>query len=122
AAVEQFHDRGGAEAGAGDDLSLLVAVGVAGRDVDAAGEGRVVGVEAGEDVQVVPAEDLDVRPTAAAGAGDDIGVAVAVHVAAGHEHASGEGRVIGVEAQDLVAVGAVEDLDVRAAEVAGRGD
>src|SRR5262249_17030963 len=74
--------------GGGDVVSLAVAVHVAGRHLDAAAEGGVVGVEALENGAVLAAERLDVRPAAGAGAGDQVGEAVAVDVADGDEDAA----------------------------------
>src|SRR5204862_13079 len=78
--------------------------------------------EAGQQRTVPAAERLDVRPAAGADAGDDVGEAVAVHVAGRHVHAASEVRGVGHELADQVAGPAVEDLDVRAAAGAGRGD
>src|SRR5207302_1867955 len=68
------------------------------------------------------AEYLDVRPTAGPRANDDVVVEVVVDVRRGHADAQGHARVVGEEAADQLAGGAVENLDVRAATGAGRGD
>src|SRR5207248_534066 len=114
--------RAAAGPGPGHEVGVAVPVQVADRDVNTAVERRGVGVETRQFVAVLAAEDPHVRAAAGAGPGDGVGPAVAVQVAAGHEHAAGEPRVVGVEAVDFVAVLAVEDLDVRPAEVAGPGD
>src|SRR6058998_2545963 len=50
AAVPDFHDRAAADAGTGDDLGLAVAVDVPDREVDAAGERRLVGHKAADEL------------------------------------------------------------------------
>src|SRR5207237_1129106 len=110
---EHLHLGAAARAGAGDDVRPAVAVDVAGRDEDAAGEGRGVGVEAPHDVRrVARGERLDVRPAAGAGPGDDVVHAVAVDVGRGDAHAAGEARGVGQEVVGERAV-AVVDLDLR---------
>src|SRR6516162_8247718 len=100
---------------AGDDVGLAVAVDVTGRDVDAAGEARGVSVVTGEHLAGERVERLDVRPAAGAGAGDDIGLAATGEVPGRDADAAGEIGGVGEEAGDELAVGPVEDLDVRAA-------
>src|SRR5438105_1051103 len=84
-------------------------------DVDAAGERRVEGEETLQGGVVGAAELLHVRAAAGAGPGDDLGLAVAVHVAGRHAHAAGEVGAVGEEVGERLAVGAVEDLDLREA-------
>src|SRR5207245_523452 len=83
------HVRSAAASGAADHVGEAVAVHVAGRDADAAGEVQVVGEEVVEDGTVLATEDGDVGPAAGVGADDDVGVAVAVDVAGGHVGAAG---------------------------------
>jgi hypothetical protein len=89
-ARERLHVRPAAEAGPGDHIRFAVVVHVAGRHLDAAGEGGVVGEEAQQGGTVAAADDLDVRAAGRPGAGDEVGEAVAVDVAGRDEGAAGE--------------------------------
>src|SRR5262249_6034059 len=106
----------------GDQVGLAVAVDVGGADADAAGEAGVEGVEAGPNLVVGLLKDLDVGPAAGAGSGDDFRLAVPVGIAGTDIDAAREGLIIGEEAVQDIAVGTAENLDVRAAAGAGRGN
>src|SRR5262249_21857399 len=94
-AAEHLDVRAAAGPGPRDDLGAAVLVEVPGGDVDAAGEGRGVGQEAGDRCRIDAAERLHVRSAAGAGAGDDVGVLVAVDVADGDVDAAAEALVVG---------------------------
>ena len=70
---------------------------------DAAGEGRVVGVEAGElrEIRPVETDHADVGAARRPGTGDDFGDAVTRRVSRRHMDAAEEGGVVGVEAGEL---------------------
>src|SRR5207248_5459152 len=106
----------------GDDVGVAVAVHVAGRDADAAGEMDVAGHEVHQHRVVFAAEGDDVGAAALVGADDDVGEAVAVEVAGRHVLAAGEARVVGEELADQVAGAAVVDVDVRPAARPGGRD
>src|SRR5438132_496704 len=114
--------RPAARAGAGNDISPAVAVHVPGRHPDAAGERGVVSEEAVQHGSVLTAEDLDVRAAAGVGADDDVAETVAVDISSGDVDAAGKARIKSEEARQEGAVLAVEDLDVRPAAGARRGD
>src|SRR5207248_10583474 len=65
--------------GPADDVRDAVAVGVAGRDADAAGEAHVVGEEVVQHRVVLAAVDGDVGAAAGVRDDNDVGKAVAVH-------------------------------------------
>src|SRR5947209_3903066 len=75
---------------AGEDVAEAVAVDVATRDADAAGEADVVGHEVVHHRAVFAAESDDVRPAALVGPDDDVGETVAVEVGGGQVLAAGE--------------------------------
>src|SRR5262245_65155578 len=107
-----------AGAGPGDDVDAAVTVDVARGYVHASGEERIVRGETRQDAVVKhrvvgreeaeaadrgPAEHLHVRPAAGARPGHDVSAAVAVDVARGYVHASGEERIVREEnRQDAV--------------------
>src|SRR5207253_2623409 len=95
--AEDLDVRPAAGPGAGDHLGPAVAVGVAGGDVDAAGEARVVGEPARHELAGGAVEDLDVRPAAGAGGGDDVRHLVAGHVGERDPDAAGEAGRVGEE-------------------------
>src|SRR5262249_26395929 len=80
-----------AGAGADDDADSPVAVDIARRDADAAGEGRIEGIEAEKLVQVGAAEDADERRPARSRTRNDVGVPVAIHITCGDTRAASEG-------------------------------
>src|SRR5205085_1518291 len=79
---------------AADDVREAVAVHVAGRDEDAAGEVLAEGEEAADQLPGLAVVDVDVRPAARPRRGDDVGHAVAVHVADRDADAAGEVLVV----------------------------
>ncbi len=102
---------------------------------EAGQQGAVGDLAVGLDLgQFRAVDDLDVRAAAGAGGDDDFGQAVAVEVVRGHADAAAEAGVEGEEAGqqgavgdlavglDLTQLGAVDDLDVRAAAGAGADD
>src|SRR5207247_80250 len=97
-----------------------------GRHADAAPEVRLVNEVVEQQRAVLTVEDLHVRAAALAGADDQVAAAVAVHVAAGHVDAPGEGGVerhdAGDRTVDQLAGGAAENLDMWAAARAGADD
>ncbi len=95
--------RAAAWPGARDDLGHAVARQSAAATVHPARERRVVGEEAGDlrHDAAGEAEGAHVRPAAWPGPGDHVREPVTRHVAARHEHAAGEERVVGVEAGEL---------------------
>src|SRR5262249_48290846 len=90
---------------AGNDVVLAIAIHVAGRDANAAGETPVISEEAGKQCAGAPAEGLDMGPAAGIRASDDVGEPVAVHIASRHEDAAVEIRGLGKEAATLAARG-----------------
>src|SRR5262249_24500928 len=93
--------RAAARVGPGDDLERLgVRVDLPDREVHAAGELRVVGVEIGDDgrlveEQVLAVVNLDVRRGPGAGGDDYVIEPVAVHVAGGHADTAQVRAVVG---------------------------
>src|SRR5437773_2483934 len=74
-----------------------------------ASEIRFIGKKTMQQVKVVmPIENLYVRATARTRPGNDVGTPVAVHIARGHSHATGEKRRISKETKKRVTGGAVE--------------
>src|SRR5262249_22829495 len=108
-AVDDLDVRPTAGASARDDVGEAIGVDVGGRYGNSAPEGGIIGVEAGHQggagdfavgldlVQMGAVDDLDVRPTAGAGAGDDVEMAVAVYIGKADVNAAVEGRVVGEE-------------------------
>ena len=121
-AVPHPHVRSAPEPRAGDDVGEAVAVDVARGHVHAAGECRVVGEEAADWREGHAVPDPDVRSAAGPRAGDDVRAAIAVDVARGDEHASGERRVVREEAADLGERHAIPHAHVRAAAGPRPGD
>src|SRR5439155_20754208 len=70
-AAEHFDVGEAADAGAGEDVGNAVAVHIAGRYANPAGERRIVGEETELQRAGLGVEDLDVRPAAFAGPGHD---------------------------------------------------
>src|SRR5205823_3202961 len=96
-AAEDLHVRAAAGASPGDDVAKAVAIHVAARHADAAGEVRAVGEEAEQLDAAAAVEDLDVRAAAFAGAGDDVGDTVVIHVGRGHVNTAAKVRAVGHE-------------------------
>src|SRR5205823_11481677 len=96
-------------------------------DVDAAVEGRVVGVEAAQEHHLALHErgsvhHVDRGAAAAAGAGDDVVHAVAIQFGRGDVDAAPEARLVGEEAFHLVEGGGrVHRVDVDQGWPAGPG-
>ena len=89
-AVEDADARAAALVGRDDEVGLAVAVDVAGRDVDATGEGRLEGIDRKEHGVRNTVEDFDVRRPAGAGADDQVGDAIAVEIGGGGADAAGK--------------------------------
>src|SRR5581483_6336475 len=96
--------------GPGYDLRLAVGDDVRAGEEHAAGEGRIVGHELGDQGARLAVEHLDVRPAARAGGGDDVGHAVAVHVPGGDADAAAEAGVVGQDRAHEVGA-AIVDVD-----------
>src|SRR5207249_2577150 len=107
---------------AADNVGEAVAVHVAGSDVDAAGEGHVVGEKLPEKGAVTAVVDMNIRPAAGTRPGDDVRHAIAVDVADGHTDAAGEIRGVGEEAEPELSRRGVKDLHVRPAAGVGARD
>src|SRR5439155_24826596 len=101
--VEHLDPRPAADAGPGDDVGEPVA----GPDKHTAPERGIVGEEAIENGRgsnsvgdTLAVEDLNLRPTAAAGAGNHVREADVVDIADGHIHSASATVVVGHEVGD----------------------
>src|SRR5262249_33618782 len=101
----------------GNDFSAAGVAEVAERDVDAAGEGGIVGHEIQHHGSV--AEQSNVRAAAGTAAGEDFSAAIAVDIARGNADSAGEVGIIGEKAIQHGAVLAANYGDVRTAAGAG---
>src|SRR5262249_36724907 len=99
-----------------DQVGRAVAVDVADRDPDAAGQPGGIREQAkGRIRKSRGVKNADVRPTAHAHPGDDLVCGAADEVARRHEYAPAEAGVVGEELREhVVHVEPVEDADVRA--------
>jgi len=121
--AEGAHMRPAVGPRAGDDVGNAVAIHVAGRHADGPRERRKVREEAGElrDLARRITFEHAERSGLPRRAGDDLGDSIAVHIAAGHEQATGKRRVISEEAGkfDRAPAGETEGSDVRTAAGSG---
>ncbi len=94
-----------------DDIGVAVAIDVAGRHPDTAGQLGGQGLKVHDALEGLAVEDGDFGPTAGAGAADDVGRAVTVDVGDGDADTAGEARGEGNDAGDELAVNRIVDVD-----------
>ena len=109
----------GRRLGADDHLRLAVAVDIARRHEDAAGEGRAQGVETGQHLKTHAVEDRHLGPAAGPVPAMMSAWPAPYDVARRHAHAAGERGGERVEALNQAAILAGTDIDLRSAARVG---